>query len=274
MEKKLRYKMSIEAETQYFKLINEIADNVIKGIDCTKEYKKTISNLNKNVFEVIKTEYPDHSKKTELNIRDDIFLSSKLKLMRFLPGNNNALFLGRFQPPTKMHIQIIEDALKSFDNIVIAIVKGKKSEKSLNPFPFELQKKMFTDKFPNVEILQVGSGNIFGIISKVEHNINSILAGSDRVEGYKKQLQKTPDTNVHEIKRSHNSVSSTKVRQSITTRNYKNFTDNMDKSHYKYWETLYFLLHPDELQGKLQELQKFESFKKYLSIKEAVHKYK
>ena len=273
MEKKLRYKMSDEDETLYFEQIHEISNDVVADLKYDNEYKKIISNLNRKVFEIHTIDYPKHSKKSELNVRDDIFLTSKMKLMRLLPGNDNALFLGRIQPPTKMHVKIIEDGLKIFDNVVVAIVKGKKSDKDKNPFPFELQKKMLLEKFPNIEIIQVGTGNIFGIISKVEHNINSILAGSDRSDGYARQLYKNPGMSVQEITREDNGVSSTKVRQSILTHNYEAFKNNMDETHHKYWETLYFIIHPDELEKKIKELQKFESFEKYLIIKEKLNKF-
>ena len=45
-------------------------------------------------------------------------------------GNNWCLFQGRFQPPTKAHIQIIKDCIDKykFDGVYIVMIKGKKSD--------------------------------------------------------------------------------------------------------------------------------------------------
>jgi len=102
-----------------------------------------------------------------INIQDDLFLTCKNKILNNLPENQNALFLGRLQPPTKAHISIIENALTKFNSVVLCLVQGRKSDKEKNPFPLELQKKMIYDVFGSkVKIITHSSGNIPGIIRK------------------------------------------------------------------------------------------------------------
>lgn len=268
LRKKLRYKMDQDKEAEYYEKIHRIASGIVSNILYDGDYRNIMTKLSNDVFG--KDDYPVHTKKTRFNVMDDLFLTSKMKLMRLLPGNNNALFIGRMQPPTKMHMRIISDGLKKYDNIVVGIVKGKKSDGSRNPFPFEIQKEMVLKVFPNVEVVQVGNGNIIGITSKLKMNVNAVLAGSDRVDGYRKQLVKNPDTTVDETLRDENGISGTKVRQAIVTRDKKSFKENMHRKTWRYWEKLYYIMHPNELEEKLRELSKFENFEKYIKIKDDI----
>jgi len=200
--------------------------------------------------------------KTPLNIQDDLYLTVKNKLQSFLPGNNNALFIGRLQPPTKAHMEIIRQALNTYDGLTIALVKGKKSEQDKNPFPFELQEKMIHSVFPDVKIIQIQTGNLIHVISKSPLHINTILAGSDRVEGYKKQLERSyPDVKITEIPRTNEDVSATKVRNALLNNDIVTFKDNMDINHWKYFDELQKYVKQNE---KLKTLLNFELFEKIL----------
>ena len=192
-------------------------------------------------------------------MQDDLFLTVKTKVMKRLPGNNNALFIGRLQPPTRLHMQIIETGLATFDNVVVGLVKGKKSDKSKNPFPFELQVRMLLEKFPKLEIIEVGNGNIIGILNKVDLNINAVLAGSDRVKGYENQLKRMPDMYVAETQRDFSGVSGTKARESIKDDDIAKFTQNMDKSSLQFFDELKTYINSD-IKESLQSHKSFNNF--------------
>jgi hypothetical protein len=70
----------------------------------------------------------EHSKKDNFKKQDDLYLTAKTMLSKRLKGNNWCVFQGRFQPPTKAHIQIIKDCIdkKGFDGVYIVMVRGKK----------------------------------------------------------------------------------------------------------------------------------------------------
>jgi len=127
---------------------------------------------------------PTHMKKNKLNIQDDIQLTAKLQLIKRLDGNNNALVIGKFRVLTDDgHVKIIKRALENFDNVVVCIVTSK-----LNKHTIELRQKLIETVFPNIEIIHASTGNLSTILQKSPININAIIAGSDRVDGYKKQL--------------------------------------------------------------------------------------
>jgi phosphopantetheine adenylyltransferase len=124
-----------------------------------------------------------------MKIRDDLYLTTKLKLMRELPENNNALYIGKFRIPTKAHIKLIEDSLKKFNKVVICIVKAKKDKKE--SLSFELQKEIFKSLFGDrVEIITHSSGNLISIINKSPIMIKYVICGKDREKSYEKQLEK------------------------------------------------------------------------------------
>ena len=114
----------------------------------------------------------------------------------FESKSSAALFTGRFQPLHMGHVKIITDALKQFDQVVVCIVRGEESSKDKFRNPFSLKdqlsmyKKVFGDK---VHVIQSTTGFIPGIISRVDEElhiqITDVLAGSDRMPGYKAQCK-------------------------------------------------------------------------------------
>lgn len=256
--KKAIYKMDQDAENAYFAEIHKIAIEIVDGLNFEQKYEQVLKELNAKVYGNI--DLPKHTKKVLLNTQDDLFVTAKTKLLKRLPGNNNALFIGRLQPPTKLHMKIIEDGLANFDNVVIGLVKGKKSDKSKNPFPYDLQYAMIKEVFPDVEIFEVGSGNVLGMFNKIDLNINAILAGSDRVEGYKNQLKRNPDIIVVETQRDFSGVSGTKAREAIAENDEAKFKQNMHSTSFKYFKQLQQILKANE--------QSHLSFKDYQKLYE------
>jgi len=158
---------------------------------------------------------------------------------------NNALFLGRMQPPTKAHIAIIEKALKKFNKVYVAIIKGAKSDPYKNPFELDLQNKMIKSIFGNkVKLIEFKIGYIPYIINDIEQNygdeITAVLAGTDRAESYQKQLDRAElyDVDVIEIPRTGADVSATELRNSIRENDYNNFKKNIDKRLLSFFDIL------------------------------------
>jgi len=232
---------SQELEQKYWDQIRLNALNIItvvtrgkqvKYIDLPRELKKCADALKK-----LKLTFT-HSKKNDLQIKDDIMGNITMILKKNLKGNNGSLVLGRFQPLTLGHEKILNKAYRNSDKLVICIVRARKPDLEKNPFPLELQEKMIKEIYPKVDIIVHSTGNIFSIMQKSTFNINTVYVGTDRAAEYRKALQYNPDINVVETKRSDSDISATKVRESIRTDNIKEFKKLMDKKLWKYFDIM------------------------------------
>lgn len=167
-------------------------------------------------------------------IKDDLYLTGKQSIMDELPENQNALFIGKFRIPTKAHISIIEEALKVFNHVVICVVKAKKDVKEA--LPLDKQEEILEEIFGNkITVITHSSGNITSIINKSPKRIRYILAGSDRVDGYKDQLKTHTNISVVETKRdmdSKENISATKTIEALKKGDEKTFKQMM---HQKTW---------------------------------------
>ena len=89
----------------------------------------------------------------------------------------------------------------------------------------------------SINIAESSSGNLLTLMGKFQNNINVILAGSDRVAGYRQQLLKSPDVNVVETPRTSDDISATKVIENINDEDF--FKKNTPKEiHSMYKEIL------------------------------------
>lgn len=158
-------------------------------------------------------------------IRDDLYLTGKQSIMDNLPENQNALLIGKLRVPTKAHIAIIEQALTTFHHVVVCIVKASKDVKE--SLPFEKQEEILESIFGNkVTVISATTGNITTIINKSPKRLRYLLAGSDRVEGYKSQLVRIPSISIVETPRdmeSEENVSATKVIEAIKNKDEATF---------------------------------------------------
>jgi nicotinamide mononucleotide adenylyltransferase len=156
-----------------------------------------------------------------------------------------ALIIGRFQPITKVHYEIIDSARKKFQQIFIVVVRGTKTQKDKekNPFPLGLRLRLiymaFGGKIHPSHIISAPSGfvpeimdNILKLTSK--ENLKKrlvLLAGTDRIAAYKKQLDDYFDNDgvsaeIQEIARdmdSADNVSASKVREAIKNNDKETF---------------------------------------------------
>lgn len=162
-----------------------------------------------------------------------------------------AFIVGRFQPITKLHYQIIDDARKKYQSIFVVIVNppvpskekryNKKGElrkpeadrMQKNPFSLGLRMKLihkaFGGKIHPSHIISAENGFTPDIVDKIMRYTSKeklkekviLLAGSDRIPGYKRQLESVPEMDnveIQEIPRdmdSADNVSATKVRNAI-----------------------------------------------------------
>lgn len=233
--KKERYQMSREEESKYWQDVREYIKPIVDGID-KGDFRNALKELSRKVYG-LKSAPVKHKKKELINIQDDLMLTGKNMIMKHLEGNNGALFTGRFSPPTKAHMQIVGDAMKKYDSVTLNIVKSGKDDPK-NPFPLDLQMRMWKTAFPKLIIQTSQTGNIIQIIRKADNNINAVLAGSDRVKEYENQLKTNPDIKVDEIKRSDEDISATKVRTALKNDDIETFKKNMDKRVWKFYDEL------------------------------------
>jgi len=66
-----------------------------------------------------------------------------------------ALFIGRFQPFHKGHLQIIQHALLDYETIIIGIGSAQYNDTTDNPFSSEEREKMIKNTFEQLEISNV-----------------------------------------------------------------------------------------------------------------------
>jgi len=159
-----------------------------------------------------------------------------------LPGT--AIILGRFQPITIAHYNIINEARKKYQSTFVVIVSGK-SRKN-NPFSVSERAKLifqaFEGKLPMSHIIKAETGFTPDVIRKIESLISKqknkkkfiIFAGTDRIEDYRRQIQNyykgDADVEVIEIPREEDSISATKVRKALIDDDIDNYKRLMPTS--------------------------------------------
>lgn len=147
------------------------------------------------------------------------------------------VLVGRFQPPQRLHIELIRKALMK-NNKVYVFVAGQKLDKNRNPFPHQIRANVLAKfvKSNKVMIHSAKSGFIPGLIDEFVdlNNVGevNVYAGTDRIGGYKGMFKNYWDhdnvkVKVNELKRDPDSVSATKVRESIKNNDFKSFVDYM-----------------------------------------------
>lgn len=201
---------NIEDETKYWSSIKRLSNELVDDISG----EDLITNLHVLSEKIKQTHIRiKHTKKDIVNIKDDLQLTSKLKLIKKLPGNNNALILGKFRVLTIGHLKMINQALSNYDNVVICLITSKDTKPTK-----QLRYDMLRTVFPEINIIHSQNGNLVRILQKSPININTVVAGTDRVQTYSDQLKQT-DINVEEVKRC--DVSATDVIKHI--QNYEYF---------------------------------------------------
>jgi len=219
-EIKNKFRMSPEEEKQYWLDIRLAALDIVTKVGVREGDRTPIRTILKNVSAIIKKQFKiykiKHLKKDDPTIKDDLQLTVKNIIVRKLQGNNGALIIGKFRVLTIAHAKIIRDALKDFDTVNVVIVTNKETIKN-----FDLTKKMLTKTFGDtINIQTAKSGNLTTLLNKFSDNINTVIAGSDRVDAYKKMLERMFDMNVKEITRNDLDISASKVIAKLDDKKY------------------------------------------------------
>ena len=163
----------------------------------------------------------------------------KLILEARTPGT--AIFIGRMQPITLAHYNIIEQARKTYDDIFIVIVKGAKTSADKRKNPFTLGQRVqfiyraFDGKIPMDHIIKAPTGFTPDILDYLDKYISKkklkkrfvIFAGADRADDYKRQIDKYYEgeakIDIEVIPREEDSISATKVRKALIDNNLNEF---------------------------------------------------
>lgn len=233
----IKHKHAPLDQNTYFNSIRALAEQAVNSIKITnvtsslKQLSHWIfSSANHHLFENL------DPNKAPINAKDDTLLTAKSILLRKIPGNNNALFIGRMSPLTIAHYNIIQKALSNFDKVAVNLVKSKINER--NPFPVETQIKMLRKCFnESIEITTSETGNLIRVLQKPSFTINTVIAGSDRINDYQQQLLDNKDVTVLEIPRI-DDVSGTKVRIALLKNDESTFKKNTPNQIWDMFEEL------------------------------------
>lgn len=198
------YRMDYEKEKTFREKLLEIASNKIieEGLGelpvelALKQARDIIKKLNS---------LPHHEKKNPYQVREELYTTFRVVILgsnkNKVPKQNASIFVGRFQPMTKAHANVLEDFIKKkFKDIggklIIAIVDTGVTD-TQNPFSFDYRKKMINQVARGrgipVTVIKFESGNLKREISNLEkddYHIVGLIAGEDRIVNYRSQLDK------------------------------------------------------------------------------------
>lgn len=226
---KAKTQMSVEDENKYWSDVHKLAKKFTQECNTgnfemrLEKLSKLVANENLKIF---------HSKKNEIQIKDDIQLSAKLLIRKALEGNNGCLVIGKFRILTTAHVAVINEALKNFDRVLVCLVTSKETKATL-----PLRRKMLEMTFGNnISIIETSSGFIGRIIQMSPFDINAVYCGSDRLEDYVSQCKKLLGVNVLEYERNANAISASKVIANLDDKKY--FRENTPKQIHKLYDTL------------------------------------
>ena len=125
------------------------------------------------------------------------------------------LFIGRFNPPTILHYQIIQEMVKNNTDCFVFIVSGEKSQKDKNPLDTEFIKKLISNKRIKTDIC-ANAIQALDVLDVLGYNEVNLYCGSDRIKSYS-GLNKyhSFNLNIKEIKRQNTDVSASMIRSGI-----------------------------------------------------------
>lgn len=219
--KKLRWCLEDSKEEKYF---NDIKNFIYRWNVSTKIFFghiHSISTMNEN-FNC--TSFDDEDlKKNFLQHYEDCFHCMLYFRNKCAIGNHNSLYIGRMQPPTIKHHQLIEHCARQSDNLIVVLTDGAKGEEDKNPYTFEERVAMLP-RIEGVHYFNINSGNIFYIQEKVGFDISTIICGYDREESYLNQIKNNPEMEIDSYDRG-DQISSTKLRKAIEDKNFEKFKE-------------------------------------------------
>ena len=146
------------------------------------------------------------------------------------------LFLGRVQPPTKAHCDIIA----GMKNPVVVLVRATKSPDRLrNPFPYDYQRNLLLKVDPKIKVREWVNGYVPDIIQSLKSeglNVTAVYAGSDRIHEYARMINQANQTlsepifcHLYEVKRTGEDVCATRVRTALKNNDLESYRKMMPK---------------------------------------------
>ena len=152
------------------------------------------------------------------------------------------LVIGRFQPITLMHKEIIDTALSENDTVVVFVVHGKKTSIKRSPFPFDLQREMFNVLYGvKIDVELAPTGFYPDLIENIDQNNFVLYCGEDRYSAYKAQrvyLTQDKQVKIKNIPRVSGKCSGTRARQALIDNDYLEFTKLVPAELWGYFHSL------------------------------------
>ena len=190
-----------------------------------KKYSEEKSMFEEEIFEGITVLHPEHGLQ-KVNI-----------------------VTGRYQPFTNGHVKVFQELHKKNGfPVVVCIVRGSKPDPERNPFPEDLQLRMFASLQKQFKFLEAAvilpTAGIDKIYNTVRPAYEPVLwgAGTDRVKSYEyaakkyaEDLDVLPEFKIYEVKRMGGAVSATKVREALSIEDKLTFNKLTPKSLHKFF---------------------------------------
>lgn len=135
--------------------------------------------------------------KNKISVLDDIQHQCRQLVIKQIRGNNNFLYIGRIDLPTKEFFKNIKEKLKTHDGGVICLLSRASLKSTL-----ELREKILTELFSNFDNIKIITNNNFNldeIMKKSPVNINTILCSSKKLNDFKNIMINFPDLKLQEI---------------------------------------------------------------------------
>ena len=158
------------------------------------------------------------------------------------------IVIGRFQPPHLGHKKIIEVARGFKGRTAIVMIRPSISAADTSPFDEEVRVQMINELVRREEdiIVPIGTGFIgdfIHVLREFSYEPVRIVCGTDRAEGYHKQINRYKKKlnlaiSIVEVSRGLDDVSATKVRETLKSKDEKEFKKLMPEELHSFFEPL------------------------------------
>jgi hypothetical protein len=203
-------------------------------------------------------DFNNYLKRSQIENVSSIFesivdINEALKLNTTERGTKKVNILaGRFQPFTEGHMKVVEQLYKANGlPTFILVVRGGKADPVKNPFDEDTQLAMIGAIQDHNKMVEgaavIGTAGIDTIYNALRPAYEPVLwgAGTDRLKAYKYQIDKykeelnaLPELDAHEIKRSDEDISATKVREALKIDDEPTFKKMTPKGMHKMYDQL------------------------------------
>lgn len=245
---------SNDEQNTFFPALEEEADKIFKTLDRTSPVESILKEASKIVY-TTNLDFIPHSKKTNLNKQDDLYLKLKTMVLdskdprsafavqQEVKGKSGlGFFIGKMRILTTAHFQIIQNALeKNKKGLILALVTT--SKKGL---PIDDRKDIIEKAFGSkVKILEAPNANFARVLEPFKTVVSTVFCGTDNESSYGTQLDEFNKRfgtsiilDVMPREDSDEEVSSTKVESAIKSGDQEAFKNLTPKQEWSYWTQL------------------------------------